>query len=142
LGQLSTWAPKTLSSGLASLQWCRQTSSVVCQARTQVLIFSISLSCATPSSSKTSHQLASGSASFPSPSQGRRSSGFIKTRKASTRGTNVWWRSSPSSSPWAKPVPRGGRFQTFSRLHSSPSPRRAKGSKDYVRVCPHHRMED
>jgi hypothetical protein len=141
LGPLSTRAPKTLSSGLASQRWCRQTSPMVCLARTLVRSFSTSLSCATPLSQKTSHQQASDSVCFPSSLRGRRSSGFIRTRKLSTHGTNVQWRSSWSTSPWAKPMPWGGEFQTSSRIQWNLSLRRGKAS-GYIQACPHHGIEN
>jgi hypothetical protein len=76
LGPLSTLGLETLSCALALSRWCRQTNFVVCQVRTQTLTFNTSLSCVTLSSLEMSHQLASSSVCFPSPSWGRRNNGL------------------------------------------------------------------
>jgi len=81
LGPLSMLGMTTSRSVLASSRWCRQVSSVACQAKMPTLTFSTSLSCATLSSSKTSHKTASGSVCFLSPSWERQNSGSTRTRK-------------------------------------------------------------
>ena len=86
LGPQSTLGMETSSFALAYLRWCRQTSFVVCQVRTQTRIYRTSLSYEKPSSSRMSHLKASSSACFPSPSRGRRSNGSTRARKLS----NTW----------------------------------------------------
>jgi len=89
LGPQSTLGMETSSFALAYSRWCRQTSSMICQGRTQTCIYRTSLSCAKPSSSRMSHLKASSSACFPSLSRGRQCNGSTRARKLSTRGTNV-----------------------------------------------------
>ena len=104
LGPQSTLGMENSSFALAYSRWCRQTSSMACHMRMQMLIFNTSLSCSTPSSSKTSHQLASSFAYFLSPLRGKWNSGSTRARKLPTHGTNVPQHSSSISSPWAKSV--------------------------------------
>jgi hypothetical protein len=107
--------------------WCKQINSMVCLVRTRTRISNTSSSCVTRLSSKTSHLRASGSAYFPSPSRGRRSSGATRKMKLSRRGTNVPRCSSSNSSPWTKPMPWGDEFRTSSKAPWKPFPRRGRG---------------
>jgi len=67
---LRDYSTPAVANVLASSRWCRQVSSVACQAKMPTLTFSTSLSCATLSSSKTSHKTASGSVCFLSHGKG------------------------------------------------------------------------
>jgi hypothetical protein len=73
---------ETLSSTPTLSWWCRQTSSL----RTRTRISNTSLRSMTLSSSRMSSLRASGSACFPSPSQGGWNSGSTRTEKLSTHG--------------------------------------------------------
>jgi hypothetical protein len=52
---------------------------------------------------------------FPFSLLGKRNNGSTRTTKPSTRGINVPWHSSQSSSRQAKPMPYAGRYQVSSR---------------------------
>ena len=139
LGLLSTWAPETLSSGLASSQWYRQTNFVVCPVRMQVHTCNTSLSCATQSSSKTSHKLAPGSVCFPFPLWGKRNNGFIRRRKLSTRGTNVPWKI--FAFPMGKTNALRGKISNFQQTSIESIPEAWERLQDYIQVCSHHGMK-